>query len=116
MDQAEFDQKWGQVEELIRSRFGRKPNLEAILFLVGIQESGIWKTRFTKEQKQDLMHVAVCALLSRDGFYRQESRDAEGWPHYSLVKPVPPMDAPDQERMLKECLISYFLEEGGTEP
>ncbi len=114
MDQAEFDHKWGQVEDLIRMRFGKKPNLEAILFLVGIQESGIWKTRFTKEQKQDLMHVAVCTLLSRDGYYRLESRDIEGWPHFTLVKPVPPMDIAGQERMLKESLIAYFLEEKGN--
>ena len=46
--------------------------MEAILFLIGIQEVGDFRTKFTKEQKQDLMHVAVCSLLSPSGYYELE--------------------------------------------
>ena len=54
-------------------RFGKKPDLEAILFLIGMQEYGQLKDKFTKEQKQDLMHVAVCLLLSQSSDCRESS-------------------------------------------
>ena len=60
--------------------------MEAILFLIGIQEVGDFQTKFTKEQKQDLMHVAVCSLLSPSGYYELEMVDEEGWPHYRQLK------------------------------
>ena len=92
-------------------RFGKKPDVEAILFLIGIQEFGQIKEKFTKEQKQDLMHVAVCSLLSRRGYYEFKGRDGDGWPHYDQLKPVTAEGLQTQERILKECIIEYFEEE-----
>ena len=61
-------------------------------FLIGIQEFGQIKEKFTKEQKQDLMHVAVCSLLSQSGYYEVEGVDAGGWPHFKQLKAMPEMD------------------------
>lgn len=104
----DFAQRWKQVEDMLTERFGKKPNMEAILFLVGIQELGHIKKKFTKEQKQDLMHVATCTLLSQSGYYEVEGRDKDGWPHFKEVQPVPKMSMPEQERFLKEHIIAYF--------
>ena len=60
--------RWWKLEEKMLERFGKKPDLEAILFLIGVQEFGDIRPKFTKEQKQDLMHVAVCSLLSQSGY------------------------------------------------
>ena len=89
-------------------RFGKKPDMEAILFLIGIQEFGEIRERFTKEQKQDLMHVAVCNLLSQSGYYELESIDADGWPHFRQLKPMPDMSMPEQENFLKDHILLYF--------
>ena len=108
-----FEQRWKQVEHFLEDRFGKVPDMEGMLFLVGINELGVLPSRkFSKEQKQDLMHVAVCALLSIDGYYRYEGRDKDGWPHFKEVQPVPKMELTEQERFLQEHIIAYFdLEE-----
>ena len=84
--------------------------MNAILFLIGIQELGRWKEKFTKEEKQDLIHIAVCQLLSSDGYFEFEGRDADGWPHYKELRPVSVEGVKDQGRLLKIKIIEYFKE------
>jgi hypothetical protein len=104
-----FEERWIQTEFMLRERFGKLPDMEGILFLVGINELGeIPGRKFSKEQKQDLMHIAVCKLLSQRGYYEYEGHDKDGWPHYMLVKRPETNSMAEQERMLKECVIEYF--------
>ena len=112
MEAWELDFEWGRIRHRVRDRFGKDalPDLNAMLFLIGIQELGRWKTAFTKEEKQDLMHVAVCRLLSYDGHYRFAGRDADGWPHWELLQPVPKRELDEQETLLKAHIIRYFNE------
>jgi len=100
--------RWWKLEEKLMGRFGKKPNMEAILFLIGVQELGTVKEKFTKEQKQDLMHVAVCSLLAPSGYYQFEGKDKDGWPHFKQLKEVPPMNLPDQENFMKDHILLYF--------
>lgn len=109
--QDDLQQRWWNLEAKLAERFGKKPDMEAILFLIGIQEFGEIRDKFTKEQKQDLMHVAVCHLLSPGGYYELESVDADGWPHYRQVKPMPDMNPVDQENFLKDHILLYFEEQ-----
>lgn len=104
----DLQQRWWKLEAKLVERFGKKPDLETILFLIGIQEFGQLKEKFTKEQKQDLMHVAVCSLLSQSGYYELEGVDAEGWPHFKQLKPMPEMDTFTQENFLKDHILLYF--------
>jgi hypothetical protein len=100
--------RWWALEAKLVERFGKKPDLETILFLIGIQEFGQLKEKFTKEQKQDLMHVAVCSLLSSSGYYQLEGKDDEGWPHFRQLKPMPEMNTIEQENFLKDHILFYF--------
>lgn len=104
----DLQQRWWKLEAELVERFGKKPDLEAVLFLIGIQEFGGIKEKFTKEQKQDLMHVAVCELLSPSGFYEMEGVDEDGWPHFKQLKPMPDMNAIEQENFLKDHVLLYF--------
>jgi hypothetical protein len=93
------------------------PDLNAILFLIGIQELGHVRDAFSKEEKQDLMHIAVCRLLESDGYYEFEGFDDEGWPHYKQSRPFIQKGVKQQEAFLKEKIILYFRaleEERGT--
>lgn len=112
MEPWQQDFAYQRIRHLVKDRFGRPglPDLNALLFLIGVQELGRWRHDFTKEEKQDLMHVAVCRLLSEDGHYRFVGRDADGWPHYELTDKIPPTDLAGQERLLKEKIITYFGE------
>ncbi|MGB3801990.1 MAG: hypothetical protein WA952_19375 [Lewinella sp.] len=106
----EQDFAYQRIRHLIKERFRRDslPDLNAMLFLIGVQEYGTWQADFTKEEKRDLMHVAVCRLMAEDGHYRFVGRDDEGWPHYELTSKIPPTDLQGQENLLKEKIIGYF--------
>lgn len=106
--QDDLQQRWWKLEEKMMQRFGKKPDVEALLFLIGIQEFGQIKEKFTKEQKQDLMHVAVCKLLSSSGYYELEKIDEEGWPHFKQLKAMPEMSTIEQENFLKDHILLYF--------
>lgn len=104
-----FEERWLATENMLRERFGKVPDMEGVLFLIGINILGdIPGRKFSKEQKQDLMHIAVCELLSQRGYYEYEGRDGDGWPHYMLLKKPEVSNMAEQERMLKECVIEYF--------
>lgn len=108
--QDDLQTRWWNLEAKLVERFGKKPDLETILFLIGIQETGMLKEKITKEQKQDLMHVAVCILLMPSGYYEIERTDEEGWPHFRQLKPMPEMNAFEQENFLKDHVLLYFEE------
>ena len=104
----EFNARWETLLAAMQERFGRRPDLNALLLLIGVQELGQGVAAFTKEQKQDLMHIATCKLFSFSGYYELERVDAEGWPHYRLLTPVPFANLKEQERMLKWHMLEYF--------
>jgi len=108
--EAEFNERWETLLAAMQERFGRRPDLNALLLLIGVQELGQGVAAFTKEQKQDLMHIATCKLFSQSGHYALERVDEEGWPHYQLVTPVPFANLKEQERMLKWHILEYFDE------
>lgn len=112
METWELEFEWLRVRHLVKDAFGREglPDLNAILFLIGIQELGLPRQSFTKEEKQDLMHIAVCRLMAYDGYYEFAGRDADGWPHYRQVKKVPVKGVEEQEELLKLKAIRYFRE------
>lgn len=106
--QDDLQQRWWNLEAKLVERFNKKPDMEAILFLIGIQEFGQVREKFSKEQKQDLMHVATCSLLSQSGYYELAGKDKDGWPHFNQLKSLPIMSLPEQENFLKDHILLYF--------
>jgi len=104
----DLQQRWWNLEAKLVERFGKKPDLETMLFLIGVQEFGDIREKFTKEQKQDLMHVAVCNLLSESGYYALEKVDEDGWPHFKQLKPLPSLSMIEQENFIKDHVLLYF--------
>ena len=110
--QDDLQARWWKLEEKLMERFNKKPDMEAILFLIGIQELADIQEKFTKEQKQDLMHVAVCTLLAPSGYYELEGVDEDGWPHYRQLKALPVMNMIEQENFMKDHVLLYFRNTG----
>jgi len=100
--------RWWNLEARLAERFGKKPDIETILFLIGVQEFGDIRKKFTKEEKQDLMHIAVCSLFAQSGYYELERVDEEGWPHFNQQKALPDMTMAEQENFLKDHILLYF--------
>jgi hypothetical protein len=105
---AALGERWELLMGILEKEFGRRPNMEALLFLIGVQEIGAGKQTYTKEEKQDLMHIAMCALLSRAGYYELEGKDKEGWPHWKLIEPLPSINIFEQITFLRGLIIDYF--------
>ena len=106
--QDDLQTRWWNLEAELVERFGKKPDMEAILFLIGIQEANKFDIKFTKEQKQDLMHIAICSLFAQSGYYELEGRDIDGWPHFRQLKSLPTFSAIEQENFMKDHILLYF--------
>jgi hypothetical protein len=109
-DVNRLQERWAMLSAIIAQRFGKKPDLEAILFLVGVRELGANSHDFTKEQKVDLMHVGLCAVLAPGGFFRLSHLDQDGWPHWEQIQPLPHVDIFSQEVFLKSHIVDYFAD------
>ena len=110
--QDDLIQRWWQLEQTLTEKFGKKPDMEAILFLIGLQETGFLQDKISKEQKQDLMHVAMCTVLAPSGYYELTHRDADGWPHFRQLKEHKAQPLIEQENLLKDHILFYFQSEG----
>jgi hypothetical protein len=108
----DLERQWGRLLVELELILEKKPkDLNGVLFIVGMQELGKGARRFSKEEKQDLLHIAICKVLSLSGYYELEGLDAEGWPHWKLVKKLPHFDLLEQEKLLKMHVLEYFEKE-----
>ncbi|TNE56251.1 MAG: hypothetical protein EP338_01395 [Bacteroidetes bacterium] len=90
--------------------FGEGLDVQAILFLIGVQELGQGYRKFKKHEKTDLMHVAICTLLEPHGYYQYKGRDEDLWPHFELIQQLPPLNERSQQHLIKEAILDYFEE------
>ncbi len=106
-----LEKDWQNLISRLQNLTGKEANMDSILFLIGVQELGQGFKNFSKEEKQDLMHIATCIVLSFSGYYELEGLDAQGWPHWKLVKKIPPFSLDEQEKFLKMNVLEYFEKE-----
>ena len=108
----ELKQRWEIVVEKLSAQFadGDTMDLDAIIYLIGVQELGQLHREFKKDQKLDLMHIAICKLLTPYGFYEFDFVDDEGWPHYKVKEELPNLKAGEQSVLMKEAIVNYFVE------
>ena len=108
----QLKQRWELVTKKLSNQFadGDTLDLDAIIYLIGVQELGQLSKTFRKEQKLDLMHIAICKLLSPYGYYELDFVDEEGWPHYKALESLPHLKAGEQSVLMKEAIVHYFIE------
>ena len=104
--------KWIKILDILSIQFndGEPLDLENVIYLIGVQELGQTDSKFSKDQKLDLMHVAICRLLEPFGFYQFEYIDNDGWPHYKVMNKLPNLKSGEQTLLMKEAVINYFIE------
>jgi len=110
-----LEQKWQDLCRKLSSQFDQDLDLQGILFLIGVQELGKGYKVFTKDQKLELMHIAVCTLLASFGYYEFAGRDEQGWPHWKLNEKLPPLKPMQQEILVKEAIVEYFRNDLSTQ-
>lgn len=111
MKPAEVNKRWDELQQHIARDFDTDtPDMKVMLFLIGVQELGQGPRKFSKRQKEELMHIANCRLFSQMGFYELEGLDQDGWPHWKLVKPIPNYTLLEQEMVMKTLIVTYFAD------
>jgi hypothetical protein len=85
------------IQEL-KPRFDMDLDLTALIYLIGVNEVGFGFRSYTKQEKMDLMH------------YEFSHRDDQNWPHFTLLQPLPTLNDKEQNHLLKEAIIDYFIE------
>ena len=110
----DYKEKWEQLINALTERFsqGEELDVSGVLFLIGVQEKGSVDRKFKKDQKIDLLHIALCRVLEPYGFYKNEGVDEDGWPHYSITEKLPDLKAGEQSILIKQAIIQYFEESG----
>ena len=109
----EFEESWKAVVKKISEPYGEELEMQAILFLIGVQELGKGYTKFTKDQKVDVMHVAICTLLTQYGYYELEGLDADGWPHWKATDKLPFLKPLQQNHLMRQAIVEYFNNPSG---
>ena len=108
----QLKERWENLVQILSNQFsqGEDLDLDAIIYLIGVQELGKVHREFKKDHKLDLMHIAICRLLEPYGFYEFEFYDADGWPHYIVKEELPALKAGEQSVLMKEAIVNYFIE------
>ncbi len=108
----QLKERWENLVSILSNQFsqGEDLDLDAIIYLIGVQELGKVHQEYKKDEKLNLMHIAICRLLEPYGFYEFEFFDEEGWPHYKVKEELPPLKAGEQSVLMKEAIVNYFLE------
>ena len=103
--------RWETLQNRLSTQFadGDTMELDAIIYLVGVQELGKPQAKFKKDDKVNLIHIGICTLLEPYGFYEFDFVDEDGWPHFNNISKLPVLKAGEQTVLMKEALVSYFL-------
>ena len=107
-------ERWDEVVSKLSAQFaeGDVLDLDAIIYLIGVQELGQLHRKYKKDEKVNLMHIAICKLLVPYGYYEFDFVDEQGWPHYKVTAQLPHLKAGEQSILMKEAIVNYFLEAG----
>ena len=107
---SELKTKWNNLKTKLSVDFSDNEiiDLDSIIFLIELQELGQFQKRFNKQKKLEVIHIAVCKLLSDYGYYEFDHTDNDGWPHYKLIKKLPNLKAGEQTILMKKAIINYF--------
>lgn len=105
-------ERWQLLVDKLSAKFSDNAPLEldAIIYLVGVQELGQYQRTYKKDEKVNLMHIAICRLLEPYGYYEFDFFDNDGWPHYTIKEELPTLKAGEQTILMKEAIVNYFVE------
>ncbi|MGQ3014253.1 MAG: hypothetical protein ACT6QS_11145 [Flavobacteriales bacterium] len=110
----ELNVRWAKLVKRLNTEFDQDFEVEGILFLIGLQELGKGYVKLNKHQKMEVMHIAVCALMEKYGYYNYLGKDADGWPHWEPTELLPHLSSMQQHKLIKDAILTYF-EENETE-
>lgn len=107
----EFEKKWRDLLTEVSKNMDEPLDMQSLIFMIGVQELNQGFVKLSKDQKLDVMHIAICTLMEPYGFYEYTGHDDDGWPHFKLVKELPVLKPNEQETFMKKAILEYFQKE-----
>ncbi|MCX8080083.1 MAG: hypothetical protein N3F09_02470 [Bacteroidia bacterium] len=104
--------RWEKICKVTKERFGKELEIDELLFVIGLQESGQSYRNFSKDEKINIFHVAICSLLEPYGFYKFIGKDADGWPHWKAEREIPELTSKEQHHLMLVAIEDYFKRMG----
>ena len=104
----DVNKTWEELVLKLEKQFDDEMTLKGILYLIGVQELNMGIKRFGREEKLDILHVAVCKILTPFGFYKFDRVDGDGWPHWIELKALKNLDEKKQGLLMKEAIIKHL--------
>ena len=105
----EHERRWSALVDRIESHFGRVPDVDAILFIIGIQSVGRgYEPDLPKERKQSLIMEGSYLAFETLGIYRRMGLEKNGFWIWEKVVDLPKLSIDDQERLLQIGILNYF--------
>ena len=110
MEQWKLDFNWLRIQHFIKDKFSIPvlPNVDTVLFLIGIQETGKISEEYSKEDKLSITTLGMCVVLSQKGYFERKGRDESGWPIWKELKPFSPTNDTERQNILKNLIFQYF--------
>ena len=105
---TDLDKTWSQLLEKLEKQFDQEMTLKGVLYLIGVQELNLGIKQYEREEKVNVLHVAICKILGPFGFYKFDRIDEDGWPHYIELKAIKNLSENQQELLMKEAIIKYL--------
>lgn len=111
-ERKQLEEDWKRLIDKLNQRFKSDLDLQGILFLIGLQELGFGFKKYKKDDKVNILHVAICTLLEPFGYYVFDGRDKEGWPHFTPKENLPFLKPGEQVELMKRAVLEYFEKDG----
>ena len=110
--QTEIEKNWKELVPKLEKMFDASLDVQGVLFLIGVQELGQGARPFSKSEKMDIIHIAICSILEPFGYYEFKGNDEDGWPHFEETESLPKMNSSQQLKLIKSAILSYFENQG----
>ena len=110
---TQLKERWEKLVQMLSDQFsqGEDLDLDAIIYLIGVQELGSGQQKYSKDDKLNILHIAVCRLLEPFGYYKFSNYDDDGYPHFEEVEKLPELKPNEQQILMKKAIIQYFIDE-----
>lgn len=111
MDRKLVAKNWDKLVSKFTEEFqaDEELDIDGMLFLIGVNELGFGPRKFKKDEKLNLIHIAICTVLEPYGYYKFSRHDEQGWPHFEILSPLPNLKPGEQAILMKEAIVEYAL-------
>jgi hypothetical protein len=104
----DLESEFQNIAKQLSKQFGDDIDIQGLLFIIGVQELGKGRIKLSKNEKLDVIHIAICTLLAPYGYYEYEGLDKDGWPHWKSTEKLPSLKPGQQQQIIKQAMIDYF--------